>query len=63
MERGVGEEDVDVLTAVASDVSGSEWVLDSGASYHMTPNRNCFSSLVAKEGNSIIMGNGAMCRS
>ena len=37
MERDVSEGDVDVLLAVASYVSGRDWVLDSGASYHMTP--------------------------
>ena len=63
VERDVGEGDVDVLSAVASDVSGSDWVLDSGASYHMTPNRNCFSSYVEWEGKSIVMVNGAVCKS
>ena len=63
VESGVGEGDVDVLTVVASDVSSSDWVLDSGASFHMTPNGNCFSSYVNKEGNSIVMGNGAVCKS
>lgn len=48
---------------IASDVSGGEWVLDSGASYHMTPNKNWFSSYVDKEGNSIIMGNSVICMS
>ena len=51
------------MSVVASNVSGSDWVLDSGASYHMTPNRNCFSSYVEWEGKSIVMGNGAVCKS
>ena len=29
----------------------------------MTPNRNCFSSYIDKEGNSIVMENGAICKS
>ena len=32
VERDVSEEDIDVLPVVVSDVSGSERVLDSGAS-------------------------------
>ena len=30
VESGVSEGDVDILSVVASDVSGSDWVLDSG---------------------------------
>ena len=52
-----------MLTAVATGVSGNKWVLDSGASYHMTPNRDFFSSFEVKEGNAIAMGNGAICKS
>jgi len=37
-------------------------MLDSGASYHTMPNRNCFSFYEDKEGNSIIMRNGAICK-
>lgn len=48
VESGVGEGDLDVLSAVASDVSCSKWVDDLRASYHMIPNRNCFSSYVDK---------------
>ena len=38
VESGDGEIDENMLTVVATGVSGNEWVLDSGASYHMTPN-------------------------
>ena len=63
VESGDGEVDENVLTAVATGVSSNEWVIDSGASYHMTPYRDCFSSFEVKEGNEIAMGNGAICKS
>lgn len=56
------KDDSDLLTAVVSDVA-DHWVLDSGASFHMTPNKDYFSSFDAKEGSSILMGNDATCKS
>ena len=58
VEKAVSD---DVLSAAVSDVS-DHWVLDSGASFHMTPNRDYFSSFIGKEGNTILMGNDASCR-
>lgn len=57
VESDVSEEDENILMVVASGVLGDEWVLDSGASYHITSNINCFSSYVNKEGNAIVMEN------
>lgn len=37
-----------MLIVVVSDVV-DHWVLDSGASFHMIPNEDYFSSLIAKE--------------
>lgn len=45
MEKAISD---DVLFAAVSDVS-NHWVLNSRASFHMTPNRDYFSSLVDKE--------------
>ena len=38
------------------------WVVDSGASYHLTPNRKCFSSYKAGDHNVVKMGNEGTCR-
>lgn len=38
------------------------WVLDSGASYHMTPDRSWFVTFEVKEGSNILMGNNAACK-
>ena len=38
------------------------WLLDSGASHHMSPHRNWFSSYETVNGNSVFMGNNASCQ-
>ena len=58
MEKSVSD---DVLSAAVSDVS-YHWVLNSGVSFRMTPNKDYFSSFIGREGNSILMFNDARCR-
>ena len=55
--------DGDVLTAVASQISAQDWILDSGASFHMTPNRDWFSSYMDREEGEIRLGNDDACKS
>ena len=38
------------------------WVVDSGASYHLTPDRKCFSSYKAGDHDVVKMGNEGACR-
>ena len=38
------------------------WVIDSGASFHLTPNRKCFSSYRDGDHGSVWMGNEGACR-
>ena len=40
----------------------STWVVDSGASFHLTPDRKCFSSYKAGDHGVVKMGNEGACR-
>ena len=42
--------------------SNNEWILDSGCSYHMCPNRDWFSTYESTEGGVVLMGNNAVCK-
>ena len=37
--------------------SQDNWILDSGYTYHMSPNRNWFSTYKSVEGGVVLMGN------
>ena len=41
--------------------SKNEWILDSGCSYHMCPNRDLFSTYESCNGGIVLMGNNAAC--
>ena len=56
------ESDTDVFTASGSFGKSNLWLIDSGASYHMTPDRNCFSTYREIDGGEVLMGNDASCR-
>ena len=38
------------------------WVVDSGASFHLTPKRECFSSYTAGDYGYVRMGNDGECK-
>ena len=38
------------------------WVVDSGVSYHLTPDRKCFASYKAGDHGFVKMGNEGACR-
>ena len=44
------------------DSDESTWVVNSEASYHLTPDRKCFSSYKAGDHGSVKMGNEGACR-
>ena len=52
-----------VLTACSVvSLSDDVWILDSGASFHMCPNREWFTTYEKINGGSVLMGNDAVCR-
>jgi transposase InsO family protein len=55
------EEQYGFCATVAPPHGDRRWVLDTGASCHMTPFRDCFSTFKKIEGTSIYMGNGSWC--
>jgi len=61
VEKSVAESDTDVFTASGSSGKSNLWLIDSGASYHMTPDRNCFSTYREIDGGEVLMGNEASC--
>ena len=46
------------------NLAGDEmtWVVDSGASFHLTPDQKCFSSYSAGDHGCVQMGNEGTCR-
>ena len=40
----------------------SSWVVDSGASFHLTPKRECFSSYAIEDNGYVKMGNDGACK-
>src|SRR4051812_46895009 len=62
-QAGVVEEDLcEVLTAHSGQGKLSDvWLLDSGATYHMCPRREWFSTYQPWDGGSVLMGNNAEC--
>ncbi|KAH9780126.1 hypothetical protein KPL71_007968 [Citrus sinensis] len=47
---------------VSDGASRGNWVLDSGCSFHMCPNRNLFKNYETYDGGIVVMGNDASCR-
>ena len=50
------------LVASSSSFHSDEWILDSGCTYHMSPNREWFSDLVELNGGVVYMGNDNACK-
>ena len=54
------EEELMLITEESElNLAGDEmtWVVDSGASFHLTPDRKCFSSYTTGDHNCVWMGN------
>ncbi|XP_031251498.1 uncharacterized protein LOC116109392 [Pistacia vera] len=47
---------------VSSSEVANEWVLDSGCSFHMSPNKTWFQNLITGEPEIVFMGNNNSCR-
>ena len=47
---------------VTNDQNRGKWVLDSGCSFHMCPNKNLFIIYEVYNGGLVVMGNDAMCK-
>ncbi|KAG8488232.1 hypothetical protein CXB51_018792 [Gossypium anomalum] len=50
------------LVGMAMTCHTDEWILDSGCTYHMCPNKDWFSSLKELEGGVVFMGNDSACK-
>ena len=56
-------EDFESMLVVTLRVSSSsEWILDSGCSYHMCPNRNMFHTFTEAHRSKVLMGNDHVCK-
>lgn len=55
-----GYESSEVLT-VSDSNSGKDWVLDSGCTFHMCPNKCWFSDLESVNGGKVLLGNNEAC--
>ena len=49
------------MLVASSQDSGHEWVLDSGCSFHMCPNKDLFSKLEEKKGGIVLLGDNKEC--
>ncbi|KAL5768311.1 hypothetical protein ACOSQ2_015094 [Xanthoceras sorbifolium] len=59
----VAEERADVLFVTEDRFnSNNEWIMDTGCSYHMCPNRDWFSTYESIDGGIVLMGNNAQCK-
>ena len=60
----VAEENLDTTDVLAITITNwsDEWILDSGCSYHMSPNRNWFSTYQLIDCGKILMGNDVACK-
>ena len=56
------EEEEAAFTVSLSDTYSDKWILDSGCSYHMCPNRHWFSSFEELDGGVVLMGNNNACQ-
>lgn len=49
------------VLAISNKKSGDEWVLDSGCSFHMTPNESWLLDLSKIDGGKVLLGNNKEC--
>ena len=55
------EEDADVLIAIEKQPT-TEWILDSGCSFHMCPNKEFFKTFESIDGGKVLLGNNLACK-
>ena len=51
-----------VFTAACSISQPDTWIVDSGASFHMTPHKEWFTSFRSCDGGSVLLGDDAICK-
>ena len=56
-----GYESIDVLI-VSKVTPDREWILDSGCTFHMTPNKAWFEEFKQEDGGVVLLGNDKPCR-
>uniref|UniRef100_A0A803PS03 Retrovirus-related Pol polyprotein from transposon TNT 1-94 n=1 Tax=Cannabis sativa TaxID=3483 RepID=A0A803PS03_CANSA len=56
-----GYDSADVLVVSCED-SGGEWILDSGCSFHMTPNKDLFTHFEESSVGTVLLGNNKACK-
>lgn len=56
-----GYDSVEALV-VNTNESSKDWILNSGCSFHMSPNKSWFESLELKDGGVVLLGNNKYCR-
>ncbi|KAK2986265.1 hypothetical protein RJ640_021834 [Escallonia rubra] len=61
---GVAEDNSDGADVLSVTISSSDggWILDTGCSYHMCPNRNSFATYRSFDGGKVLMGNDVACK-
>ncbi|KAH9699562.1 hypothetical protein KPL71_024410 [Citrus sinensis] len=60
-EESDGYDSTGVIIATDAQTKGN-WVLDSGCSFHMWPNKNLFTNYETCDGGIVVMGNDSSCR-
>ena len=60
--QNASDEEDSAFSVSSSDNPSDRWILDSGCSYHMCPNRHWFSSLEELDGGVVVMGNNNTCQ-
>ncbi|KAK2966723.1 hypothetical protein RJ640_000624 [Escallonia rubra] len=61
---GVVEDNSDGADVLSVTISSSDggWILDTGCSYHMCPNRDWFATYRSFDGGKVLMGNDVACK-
>lgn len=57
-----GGESDECYTISSDEESFGKWILDSGCSYHMCPNREWFTTYRSTDGGTVLMGNNHSCK-
>nr|KYP62384.1 Retrovirus-related Pol polyprotein from transposon TNT 1-94 [Cajanus cajan] len=61
-EESTSENELVLSIADHPQHSEDQWILDSGCSFHMCPNRTWFDTYEKKSGGNVFMGNDAPCK-
>ena len=56
------EDEESAFSVSSSKTYSDKWILDSGCSYHMCPNKHWFSSFEELDGGVVLMGNDNACQ-